>query len=167
MMGGSVSVTSVLGEGTRFTVTLPAAQRQRAGRVPASAPDVETRTTTVLYIEDNPSNTVLVESALSMRPHIRFISAVQGQLGLELARDHQPALILLDLHLPDISGEKVLAALQADPRTAATPVIVVSADATKSRIRELLAAGAHDYITKPLVIKDFLETVDDALGAKT
>ena len=100
-----------------------------------------------------------------MRPQIRFISAVQGQLGLELARDHRPDLVLLDLHLPDMTGEAVLAALKADERTAAAPVIIVSADATKNRIRELLAAGAHDYITKPLVIKDFLASVDSALGA--
>jgi protein-histidine pros-kinase len=166
MMGGSISVTSVVGEGTRFTVTLPAAaQRPGPAGVPASSVEMDLHTATVLYVEDNPSNTVLVESALSMRPHIRFISAVQGQLGLELARDHQPHLILLDLHLPDMSGEKVLATLKADPRTASTPVIIVSADATKARVRELLAAGAHDYITKPLVIKDFLQTVDSALAA--
>jgi CheY-like chemotaxis protein len=59
----------------------------------------------------------------------------------------------------------VLATLKADPRTASTPVIIVSADATKARVRELLAAGAHDYITKPLIIKDFLQTVDSALAA--
>jgi DNA-binding response OmpR family regulator len=117
-----------------------------------------------LYIEDNASNTVLVESALSMRPQIRFISAVQGQLGLELARDHKPDLVLLDLHLPDMSGETVLAGLRADERTAGAKVIIVSADATKNRIRELLASGAHDYITKPLVIKDFLASVDEALA---
>lgn len=167
MMGGTITVNSVVGEGTRFTVTLPAAERQESVAAKAASPEPVDRTATVLYIEDNTSNTVLVESALSMRPHIRFISAIQGQLGLELAREHQPDLILLDLHLPDMSGDAVLAALQADERTAVTPVIVVSADATQTRIRELLAAGAHDYITKPLVIKDFLESVDNALAADT
>ena len=165
MMGGTIDVTSVLGEGTRFTVTLPAAERLAPAKVPTAADGRDRRTSTVLYIEDNTSNTVLVESALSMRPQIRFISAVQGQLGLELARDHRPDLVLLDLHLPDMTGEAVLAGLKADERTAAAPVIIVSADATKNRIRELLAAGAHDYITKPLVIKDFLASVDTALAA--
>ena len=102
----------------------------------------------------------------ALRPHIRFISAVQGQLGLELAREHRPDLVLLDLHLPDMSGETVLAGLKADVRTAGAPVVVVSADATKNRIRELLAAGAEDYITKPLVIKDFLAAVDAALARR-
>jgi protein-histidine pros-kinase len=167
MMGGTIEVASVPGEGTRFTVSLPTAEHLAPAKVSTAAGDRDRRTATVLYIEDNASNTVLVESALSMRPQIRFISAVQGQLGLELARDHRPDLVLLDLHLPDMTGEAVLAGLKADERTAAAPVIIVSADATKNRIRELLAAGAHDYITKPLVIKDFLASVDDALAVST
>jgi CheY-like chemotaxis protein len=163
MMGGSIGVSSAVGEGTRFTVTLPAAERAELVTTTAGEPGTAGPTATVLYIEDNTSNTALVESALSLRPHIRFISAVQGQLGLELAREHQPDLVLLDLHLPDMSGEAVLAGLMGDERTASTPVIVVSADATKNRIRDLLAAGARDYITKPLVIRDFLTAVDNAL----
>jgi CheY-like chemotaxis protein/anti-sigma regulatory factor (Ser/Thr protein kinase) len=166
MMGGTIDVTSTVGEGTRFTVTLPAAERPAPASVKGPAAAAGQHTATVLYIEDNTSNTVLVESALSLRPHIRFISAVQGQLGLELAREHGPDLILLDLHLPDMSGEAVLKGLKSDERTATASVIVVSADATKNRIRELLAAGAQDYITKPLVIKDFLASVDMALAAK-
>jgi PAS domain S-box-containing protein len=165
LMGGTIDVTSAVGEGTRFTITLPSAVGPGTVATTSSSAKADEYTATLLYIEDNASNTVLVESALSMRPLIRFISAVQGQLGLELARDHQPDLILLDLHLPDISGEEVLAALKADGRTAAAPVIIVSADATKARIKELMAAGAHAYITKPLVIRDFLEAVDDTLAS--
>jgi len=164
LMGGTIQVTSVVGEGSRFTVRLPAAEWQASGAASPTSTEYDERTATVLYIEDNPSNTMLVESALSLRPHVRFISAVQGQLGLELARDHRPDLILLDLHLPDMSGDEVLAGLRADERTASVPVIVVSADATNARIAELMAAGAHAYITKPLVIRDFLEAVDVALA---
>jgi protein-histidine pros-kinase len=164
MMGGTIEVTSTVGEGSRFTVRLPAAESAAPPQSPSPAPAPAEHTATVLYIEDNTSNTALVESALSLRPHIRFISAVQGQLGIELAREHRPDLVLLDLHLPDMSGETVLAGLKADPRTAGAPVVVVSADATKNRIRELMAAGAEDYITKPLVIKDFLASVDSALA---
>ena len=167
IMGGTIDVTSALGEGSRFTFTLPAAERAELATTEAGYVGTAGHTATVLYIEDNASNTALVESALSLRPHIRFISAVQGQLGLELARDHMPDLVLLDLHLPDMSGEAVLAALKRDERTASTPVIVVSADATKNRIRNLMAAGARDYITKPLVIKDFLTSVDNTLAGES
>jgi PAS domain S-box-containing protein len=166
LMGGSMEAESELGRGSRFIVRLPrgvGALTTSTGRARSAA--TPQHRATVLYIEDNPSNTVLVQSAFGLRPHIKLITAVQGQLGLDLAREHQPDLVLLDLHLPDMDGEDVLAALQADARTAAIPVIVVSADATLRRIEDLLAAGAQDYVTKPLVIKDFLRRVDDVVSA--
>jgi len=167
MMGGTIDVSSVVGEGTRFTITLPAAERSEL--VTATASDLGTvgPTATVLYIEDNTSNTALVESALSLRPHIRFISAVQGQLGLELAREHQPDLVLLDLHLPDIPGEEVLRELRADERTARIPVVVISADATRATIQRLFSAGAAAFLTKPLDVQEFLDTLERLLPARS
>ena len=91
--------------------------------------------------------------------------AMQGRLGIELAREHAPDLILLDLHLPDMSGEEVLASLQADPATASLPVVVLSADAMESRKAPLLAAGARDYRTKPIGVEALLQLVDDYVGA--
>jgi protein-histidine pros-kinase len=166
MMGGSMNAASTVGKGSCFTIRLP--QGELAPRPEHRSPEpgtISAPTATVLYIEDNPSNTVLVESALTLRPHVRVVSAAHGQLGLDLAREHHPDLILLDLHLPDINGDEVLLLLKADPRTADIPVVVVSADATQRRIGDMLQAGATAYVTKPLVIRDFLRTVDEVIGA--
>jgi CheY-like chemotaxis protein len=92
------------------------------------------------------------------------VSAMQGGLGLELARQHQPDLILLDLHLPDISGDDVLHRLRADPLTRGIPTCVVSADATEGRIRRLRAEGADEYLTKPLDVARLLEVIDSVLS---
>ena len=86
-------------------------------------------------------------------------------MGLDLARDHAPDLVVVDVHLPDIPGEQVVRTLRNDPRTRAVPVIVTSADATPRQRRRLMAAGANDYLTKPLDVKRFLAAVDAALGA--
>lgn len=118
---------------------------------------------TILYVEDNLANLDLIESLFAPFPGIRLISALQGRLGLELVRDHRPDLILLDLHLPDIPGEAVLETLRPDSRTRAIPVLVVSADATPARIQKVRAAGASEYLTKPLNVQEFLETVERLL----
>jgi CheY-like chemotaxis protein len=85
---------------------------------------------------------------------------MQGQLGLELARQHQPDLVLVDLNLPDIDGETVLRRIRAEPRTRDTPVVVLSADATPGQVARLLAAGANDYLTKPFDVTLFLRILD-------
>jgi CheY-like chemotaxis protein len=112
-------------------------------------------------VEDNLSNLKLVEQIFAGQPQVRLIPAMQGALGLELARLHRPDLILLDLHLPDMGGDTVLERLRADDATRDIPVVVVSADATKGQIRRLLDAGASDYLTKPLDVRRFLEVVNE------
>ena len=119
---------------------------------------------TILYIEDNPANVRLIERALQRRPGIRLVSAMLGRLGVELAREHLPDLILLDLHLPDGPGEDVLAALRSDPRTAAIPVVVLSADATAGQLERLRAAGARDYLSKPFEMTKLFDLVDVTLA---
>lgn len=118
----------------------------------------------MLYVEDNLSNLTLVERILSHRPEVQIISAVQGRLGTELATEHRPDLILLDLNFPDISGEEVLRRLKEDPRTRGIPVVVISADTARRQIEAMLEAGAHDYISKPLDVPSFLAVVDEILG---
>ena len=119
----------------------------------------------VLYIEDNFSNVTLVEQMLAERPALELITAMQGRVGLELARKHAPDLILLDLHLPDLPGWQVLHQLKADQATREIPVIVISADATASQIKRLLSSGASAYLTKPLDIAEFFRVIEEMLSS--
>lgn len=164
-MGGEIGATSQTGVGSSFWVELPLADAPRelpeetASPPVASAP-APARARTVLYVEDNLSNVKLVEQIVARRPEITFVVALQGRIALELAREHQPSLILLDLHLPDVSGEEVLRRLRADPQTSATPVVVLSADATSGRMQRLRANGATDYLAKPFDIARLLAVID-------
>jgi CheY-like chemotaxis protein len=116
----------------------------------------------ILYVEDNLSNLTLVEEILSEEPGVELLSAVDGQLGLDLARTLSPDLILLDLHLPDLPGRQVLFQLRADKRTRDIPVVVISADATQSQIERLMDDGAYAYLTKPLDLTEFFRVVGEA-----
>jgi len=120
----------------------------------------------LLYIEDDIANYILVERILELRPGLKLKHATTGQTGVETARTEQPKLILLDLNLPDIHGAEVLQLLQKTPETTATPVVVLSANATPSQIERLLAAGARNYLTKPFDIDPFLAVVDEFVRSK-
>ena len=97
---------------------------------------------------------------------IEIVPAMQGRLGVELARQHKPVAVLLDLHLPDIDGEEVHRRLRDDPVTQHTPVVIVTADATQGQVGRLLAAGAHSYLTKPLDVPAFLAMIDGLMAAR-
>jgi CheY-like chemotaxis protein len=103
---------------------------------------------------------------LAEQPHVELLTAMQGSLGLDLARKHLPDLILLDLHLPDLRGHQVLARLRQDERTRHIPVVVISADATARQIQRLMAAGARSYLTKPLDISEFFRVVDETMRTR-
>jgi len=122
-------------------------------------------TGTVLYIEDNPTNLRLVSRIFERQGDVQVVPAMLGELGLELARDG-PDLILLDLNLPDITGEEVLTRLQADPVTRDIPVVVMSADATPGVALRLTAIGARAFVTKPIAIAEFLAVTERFLGPR-
>jgi signal transduction histidine kinase len=172
-MGGTLGVQSEVDRGSTFWVELALANTAAVTtttqiREHPHAPEPDPGTTgTVLYIEDNISNRLLMERLLGRRPGIRFLGAGQGQVGLELARADPPDLILLDLHLPDMNGEEVLRRLWEEPRTRAIPVAVLSADATQAHARRLRAAGAIAYLTKPLDVGEVLRLLDDRLTSRT
>ena len=100
-----------------------------------------------------------MQHILGDTPEIHLIAAMQGSLGLDLAREHRPDLVLLDLHLPDMQGDEVLARLRDDPDLRETPVVILSADATKGRIERLLEQGAEAYLSKPIDVKEFLDVI--------
>jgi len=169
-MGGVIGVESEPGAGSTFFVELTEADAATAPD-PSAPPAASSNgtgeavpTSRVLYIEDNFANLSLVENVLAQhRRGITLLTAMRGSLGVELAREHEPDLVLLDLHLPDMSGERVLELLRADVRTAGLPVVVLSADATPRTIKRVLAAGATEYLTKPLQVRRFIEVVDEVL----
>ena len=157
-MGGAMGVESVLGEGSTFWFELPMAV-PREGTPGVGEPD-DDAPADVLYIEDNIANLTLVRSAVERRPGVRLLPAMQGAAGLKIALEQRPALILLDLHLPDMHGEEILAALRDDPRTAATPVVVTTADTTPGLAERMEALGANGFLPKPVDVREVLTTVD-------
>ncbi len=168
-MGGTTGVTSTLGEGSVFWVELaitePAAVSQKAiARDAVTTSRAYSSAKTVLYVEDMVENVRLVEQILKQRPSVTLIPAMLAGVALDLARQHHPDLVLLDLHLPDMPGEEVLRRLRADPATSGIPVVVLSADATQAHISRLLGAGADAYLTKPISVRALLQTVDQIAG---
>lgn len=166
-MRGSLDVHSELGKGCQFSIELEegvhlvdAEETVLERSRPIMYGDVGSPLRKVLCVEDNASNLRLFEVILQQRPSIRLITAMQGGIGLDLARKHAPDLILLDVHLPDMSGREVLDRLQELDETRDIPVIVVSADATSGQIERLMNAGAKAYVTKPINVEEFLKVMD-------
>jgi len=168
-MGGTLGAVSTPGEGSTFSVELGRGEPAAIADAPTEehaliAERTYDGTRRLLYIEDTVANVRLVEEILRSRPDVRVLPAAMGGLGIELATEHEPDLILLDLHLPDIGGEQVLRFLRSDRRTREIPVVVLSADATDRVPDGLLDAGAQSYLTKPIGVRDLLEVVDRYLG---
>ena len=167
-MGGIIGVESQFGRGSLFWLEFPRIEGQiqrferDQARRPAAVID-DHKAATILYVEDNVSNSTLMQRILASRPGVKLVSAMQGRIGLDLAREHSPDLILLDVHLPDMQGDIVLRHLRADERTKHIPVAMVSADATPGQIERLKLAGAQAYLTKPLEVKELLALVDATL----
>jgi PAS domain S-box-containing protein len=165
-MHGTIGVDSEVGRGSTFWIELPFAKSPLSAidRSNKSAPTLDEFSHTrrrLLYIEDNLSNLTLMEQVLAELPDVELLTAMQGSVGLDLARQHAPDVILLDLHLPDLPGWEVLARLRTNEATRDIPVIVISADATAPQIKRLLAAGARRYLTKPIDLVEFARALEE------
>jgi len=170
MMGGVIGVESAVGVGSVFWIELisdVAPQPAVGGAKPSavSQPQVPNgaRLRTLLYVEDNPASLKLVEQLIARRPDMRLLSAEDADLGIELARASQPDMILMDINLPGISGIEALRILREDPATARIPVVAISANAIPRDIEKGMEAGFFRYLTKPIKVDEFMDTLNVAL----
>ena len=173
LMGGVIGVESTLGVGSVFWIELnlttePQPAAAEATAVAQAQVHADGRLRTLLYVEDNPANLMLVEDLIARRPDIRLLSAADGDRGIEIARASRPDVILMDINLPGISGITVLSILAEDPATAHIPVVALSANAMARDIEKGLEAGFFRYLTKPIKVNEFMDTLDVTLKfAKT
>jgi CheY-like chemotaxis protein/anti-sigma regulatory factor (Ser/Thr protein kinase) len=169
-MGGTIALESEMGTGSTFSVTLPIVDGPavQLGGINSCGPVDNAGAAyppcTVLYIEDNLANLEVMELVLAYRPGVKLISAMQGRLGFDLAKEHHPDLVLLDMRLADVSGRQVLARLQSDPATVDIPVVILSAEAMPGDVERILKAGARAYLTKPFQMEVILELMEELLG---
>jgi signal transduction histidine kinase/CheY-like chemotaxis protein len=170
LMGGTIGADSTVGVGSVFWVEFPLTsapqfavlESEQATAASPKAPD-GTPKCTLLYVEDNPANLELVEQLVARRSDLRLLSAADGTLGIEYARACLPEVILMDINLPGVSGIEAMKILRADPATAHIPIIALSANAIPRDIERGLEAGFFNYITKPIVVSQFMEALDVAL----
>jgi CheY-like chemotaxis protein len=174
-MGGTLGVESQPWIGSTFHVELPLAEavlesvsEPLPARLVATGPATprSKETQRVLYIEDDAANAHLMSQLFAEEPRLELMTTMYGKLGLELARQHVPDLILLDAHLPDLGGGDVLKRLRSDAATRAIPVIAVSADATEEQRARMTALGAARYLTKPLSLDVVLTAVWEVLDPR-
>ncbi|HZM01455.1 MAG TPA: ATP-binding protein, partial [Candidatus Saccharimonadales bacterium] len=171
LMGGVIGVESTVGVGSVFWFELMAAAEgpkiAEGSDEPTTAAAAQIQSGAsvriLLYVEDNPANLKLVEKILARRHDVRLLTAVTGNLGIELARANQPDVVLMDINLPDISGIEALGVLREDPATAHIPVVALSANAMPHDIEKGLQAGFFRYLTKPIKVKEFMDTLNTAL----
>jgi signal transduction histidine kinase/ActR/RegA family two-component response regulator len=173
LMGGEIGAQSTVGVGSVFWVEL-ATTAAPGLAVCANVPALDvprplphgTPTRTLLCVEDNPANLMLIEQLIARRPDIRLLSARDGQRGVEIARMALPDVILMDINLPGINGIQALKILACEPATAGIPVIALSANAMPRDIEKGLEVGFFSYLTKPIKVDVFMAAVDAALQVR-
>jgi len=168
-MGGTLALAESSEKGSTFVMEIALTEAPPYEKMTSSPQDSSfdrwnALRGTILYIEDNLANLRLIELLFDKCEGIKLISAVQGKIGLSLAEEYTPNLILLDLHLPDIGGEVVLRRLKENPKTAHIPVVILSADATKRQIKSLRQIGAVEYLTKAIDLEDLFNVLNTFLG---
>lgn len=169
LMGGTIGVRSTVGVGSEFWVELIRDSSPQVSIVntlpvePSQQVQGNRPLNTLLYVEDNPANLMLVEQIIQNHPHIHMISTHDGNQGIALARSHLPDVILMDINLPGISGTQALKILREDPLTAHIPVLALSANAMPHDIEKGLKAGFFRYLTKPIKVNEFISALNIAL----
>ena len=175
LMGGAIGVSSTVGVGSVFWIelkTVAPLQRGTAGefgQVSAIAPgsSSEAAQRTLLYVEDNPANLVLVKEVIAFRGDLRLLTASDARTGLRLACEQRPAVILMDINLPGMNGNEAMALLRASAVTREIPVIALSANAMPRDVAHSQKAGFMCYLTKPLNLDEFSVALDQALQCAT
>jgi CheY-like chemotaxis protein len=169
LMGGAIGVESRVGEGSVFWFELKLTTRPISIPVDESREPAQGKVAsaeprrTLLYVEDNPANLMLVEDLIARRNDVRLISAPDGSRGVEMALASLPDVILMDINLPGISGIEALRILSKDLSTAHIPIIALSANAIPRDIEKGMEAGFFRYLTKPIKIDEFMDSLDLAL----
>jgi CheY-like chemotaxis protein len=170
LMGGLIGVESTVGLGSVFWFELNSTSEPRLEVGAAQHAAIEpaevrggARLRTLLYVEDNPANLKLIEQLIARRPDLRLLSARDGDVGIQLARANLPDVILMDINLPGIGGLEALKILHEDPATAHIPVVALSANAMPRDIERGLQAGFFRYLTKPIKVNEFMDTLEVAL----
>ena len=174
-MQGMIGVESTVGTGSVFWIELIAEVdphlelgKAESATVAESPVPAGPRPRLLLYVEDNPANLKLIEQLIARRPDMRLLTAANGKDGIDLARGYLPDVILMDINLPGISGIEAMKIIRLDPVTAHIPIVALSANAIPRDIEKGLEAGFFRYLTKPIKVKEFMETLDVALeSAKT
>ena len=175
-LGGRIGVTSAVDAGSTFWMDLPlietpplTMQETPPARLDQSSapPPAAKIPRKILYIEDDVANFHLLERFLSVRDDIEMISAMDGTTGIDLARQHLPDLILLDLNLPDMSGEQVLRALRADPATHSLAVVAVTGGLMPEREEEIGLLGVIETVRKPYKLTAITALLDRSLAVKS
>lgn len=168
LMGGTVGAESTVGVGSVFWIELERASAPQLLPVSVAPHPLYSSAgmaeKTLLYVEDNAANLIMVQELMSHRRDIHLLSAHDGREGIALARESHPDAILLDIRLPDISGLQVAAILAADPATADIPLIACSANAMPQDVSSAMEAGFFHYLIKPVSVGELMDTVDKALG---
>jgi CheY-like chemotaxis protein len=161
LMGGRLQHQSRIGEGSEFRVWLPAAEQAcetPAPAQPGEAQAVQEQTLSVLYVEDNPVNVMLVRELVGLRPKVSLHVAADGRSGIEHALQQRPDLVLVDMQLPDMDGHELLRRLRA--QRLPSQIISLSANAMPDAVQRARDAGFDDYWTKPIDIAQFLDGLD-------
>jgi len=169
LMGGTIGVKSSVGVGSEFWIELNRdvasilADNKTLSTDLIPQVSAEDGSCSLLYIEDNPANLLLVQQIIDDQPSIRMLSATDGINGIALARTARPNVILMDINLPGISGTDALFTLKNDPLTAHIPILAISANAMPTDIQKGLAAGFLRYLTKPIKVSEFIQALNFAL----